>query len=166
MASQSYPTVNGDACSWADISVDATLNGSQNLNLVDVQSVKWKRDVEVGEKRGTSGGRVTATTAGSLKQEASFVLYRAGLIDLITALAAVAPRRANQAIVSAVRFTVVVQHTPIGDTRVYTTRLKGCRYLGDSDDMKESSDADVLEVTLNPIEIVNVLADGTEVVLR
>lgn len=166
MPSQAYATVNGDACSWADISVDMALNGAQNVNLADAQSVKWKRDVEVGEKRGTSGGRVTAQTAGSLKQEASIVLYRSGIIDLITALAAVAPKRGNQAIISAVRFTLVIQHTPLGDTRVYTTRLKGCRYLGDADDMKEGTDADVLELTLNPIEIVNVLADGTEVVLR
>lgn len=166
MPSTSLPTVNGDACSWADISVDLTILGGQNLSLTDVQSIKWKRDVEVGEKRGTSGGRVTATTAGSLKQESSAVLYRSGVIDLITALAAVAPRRGNQAIISAVRFTIVIQHTPLGDTRVYTTRLKGCRFLGDADDMKEGSDADVLELTLNAIEIVNVLADGTEVVLR
>ena len=61
-------------------------------------------------------------------------------------------------------FDIMIQHTPPGETEIYQVKLKGCRYLGDSDDMKEGNEPDKIELTLNPIEIVNII-NGKEVVL-
>jgi hypothetical protein len=58
----------------------------------------------------------------------------------------------------------MIQHTPPDELEIYQTKIKGCRYLGESDDMKEGTDADQLEVTLHPMEIVQII-DGEEVVL-
>jgi len=164
MTNQAYPTVDGVEPSWADIQVSCTVNGGDLLETADIAAVKWSRKVEVGERRGTSGGRVMARTTGQGSQEASITLYRSGLRKLIRSLAKNAPVRGNQKIIGLVSFDVLIQHTPPGETDIYATKVKGCRYLGDSDDMKEGNEADKIEVTLNPIEIVQIV-DGEEIVL-
>ena len=144
-----------------------SIDGSVLLSMADIAGIKWSRKVEVGEKRGASGGRVMARTTGQGSQEASATLYRSGKRNLITKLAAVAPLRGNQAIISLVPFDIVIQHTPpvvSADFTIYEVHIKGCRYLGDDDDMKEGTDPDKVEITLNPIEIVDVIA-GQEIVL-
>ena len=161
---QSFPSINDFAVSWADIAITFTVPGGLTLTGDDVASIKWSRKVDVGEQRGASGGRVMARTLGSGTQEASANFYRPGLSKLEDALAAVAPSRGNQKIISAVGFDILIQHTPLGSSLIYTTKIKGCRYLGDSDDNKEGNDADQIEVTLNPIEIVRI-KNGVEIVL-
>jgi len=103
-------------------------------------------------------------TTGQGSQEASMTVYRSGFRKLLKSLMAKAPTRGNQLVIGVVAFDVLIQHTPPGETEIYTTKLKGCRYLGDSDDMKEGADADKLDITLNPIEIVQII-NGQEVVL-
>lgn len=164
MTIQSYPSVNDIAPSWADIGVTAIISGGALLETSDIAAIKWSRKVEVGNQRGTSGGRIMARTTGEGSQEASATLYRSGLRKLLRALMVLAPRRGNQVRISQVAFDLLIQHTPFGEVDIYTTKIKGCRYLGDSDDMKEGNEADKIEVTLNPIEIVQ-LIDGEEVVL-
>jgi hypothetical protein len=161
---QLYPSVNGYSPSWADIKISFTVDGGDLLEEVDIMSIKWSRKVEVGEQRGTSGGRVMARTTGQGSQEASMSVYRSGLRRLVKSLMAKAPTRGNQVVISLVSFDILIQHTPPGETEIYTTKIKGCRYLGDADDMKEGNEADKVEVTLNPIEIANII-DGQEVVL-
>lgn len=164
MVNQAYPSLNDVEPSWADIGVSATIDGGSLLDMVDIKGIKWGRKVEVGEKRGASGGRVMARTTGQGSQEASMTLYRSGMRKLVKGLIAKAPTRGNQAIISLVSFDIVVQHTPPGESEIYEVHIKGCRYLGDDDDMKEGTDPDTLEVTLNPIEIANIV-NGVEVVL-
>jgi hypothetical protein len=164
MAQQEYPTINGIEPSWADIAVTFTVVGGPLIQMSDMSALKWSRKVDVGERRGTSGGRVMARTSGSGSQDASVTLYRGGLRRLIRALMTKAPTRGNQVLIGKVGFDILVQHTPPGETDIFTSKIKGCRYLGDSDDMKEGPDADLIEVTLNPIEIANII-DGKEVVL-
>ena len=164
MTNQAYPSLNDIEPSWADIAVTATVNGGALLDMADIAAVAWSRSVEVGERRGASGGRVMARTAGQGSCEASITFYRGGLRRLIKALMAQAPTRGNQRIISAVAFDVMIQHTPLGEDEIYQTKIKGCRYLGDSEDNGEGADADQVEVTLNPIEIANII-DGQEVVL-
>ena len=165
---QAYPSLGDVEPSWADIAVTATVGGGALLDMSDLKSIKWGRKVEVGEKRGASGGRVMARTTGQGSQEASAVLYRSGmrklLKGLITAATAQNLTRGNQVIVGLVSFDFDIQHTPPGESEIYHVRIKGCRYLADSDDMKEGTDPDTLEITLNPIEIANVI-DGKEIVL-
>jgi hypothetical protein len=164
MAQQEYPSINDFAPSWADIAVTFTVDGGAFLEMADIAAIKGARKVEVGEQRGASGGRVMARTTGSATNEASCTLYRSGLRKLMKALAAKAPLRGNQRRIGLVAFDILVQHSPPGETEIYTRKYKGCRFLGDSSDAKEGNDADQVEVTLNPIEIVDIV-DGQEVVL-
>lgn len=165
MINQTFPSVNEIAPSWADIEVTLTVaDGGQALSMIDIAAVKWSRSVEVGEQRGATGGRVKARTTGSGSQESSMTLYRSGLRKMIKALIEKAPERGNQKVIGLVSFDVLIQHTPLGETEIYKTKIKGCRYLGDSDDMQEGNEADKIEVTLNPIEVVQII-NGVEVVL-
>ncbi len=170
MTNQAFPSVDGDECSWADIAVTFNVPGGATVPIVDLEGIKWSGKVEVGESRGTSGGRVMKTTAGSESSEASATVTRSGGIQLLEAIevAAVAGGfvRGNEVIISGVRFDILIQHTPMGSSRIYTTKLSGCRYLGDSDDMKQGNEADMIELTLNPIKIARKSATGRWLVLR
>lgn len=162
---QTYAGVNDYEVSWSDIATTLRIPNAQPLPDLDWAGVKFSRKVELGERKGPSGGRTTARTTGTGSCEASGSIYRSSNRVLYTALAAVAPKRGNQARISLVSFDLVVQHTLVGSDLVFTTNIKGCRITGDSDDMKEGNDADKIELTLNPIEVVTILPDGTEVVL-
>ena len=105
-----------------------------------------------------------ARTTGAVSYEAEAEFYRSGYRALLKALMQNAPTRGNQKLIAGVSFDILIQHSVPGDTEIYTTKLKGCRFLGESDDMKEGSDADKLTLTLNPIEIVNIIG-GVEVAL-
>lgn len=164
MVNQAYPSLNDVAPSWADIQSTFSVFQGDVIQMGDIAGLKWSRKVEVGEKRGTSGGRVMARTSGQGSQEASATLYRSGLRQLIKSLMAKAPQRGNQRLISQVSFDILIQHSVPGDAEIYVTKIKGCRYLGEDDDMKEGNEADKLEVTLNPIEIVQII-NGVEAVL-
>lgn len=164
MVNQAYPTYNDIEPSWADIVVAATIDGGALIEMADIAAIKHSRKVEVGKRRGTSGGRVMARTTGQGDQEASITFYRGGLRRLIKGLMANAPTRGNQVLISLVSFDIEIQFTPPGETEIYVDRIKGCRYLGDSYDSKEGTDPEKPEITLDVIEICNVI-DGKEVVL-
>ena len=175
MTNQAYPTLNGIEPSWADINVTLSISGPLGavsagalLPMADIAALKWSRKVEVGKKRGASGGRVMARTTGQSDYECSAQLYRSGVDALLTGLQIAANAqglvRGNQVQVGLVAFDILVQHTPPGSFVIYTTKIKGCRYLGDADDMKEGPDPDKIELTLDPIEIVRIL-NGQELVL-
>jgi hypothetical protein len=161
---QAYPSLNDIEPSWADIGVTFTVFEGDLIDMADIASIKWSRKVEVGKRKGASGGRKMARTTGEGDQEASLTLYRSGLRKLIRGLMAKAPTRGNQVLISLVAFDIMIQHSPPGETDIYKTKIKGCRYLGDSDDMAEGPDADQVEVTVDCMEIVNII-DGKEVVL-
>lgn len=168
MIQQSYPSLNGIEPSWADISATFTVGGGLLIPMEAFAAVKWSRKVDVGKRRGASGGRIMSRTTGEGDQESSATLYRSGYRQLLKGLVSAAQAqgfiRGNQVVISIVSFDLIIQHTPPGDFEVYQTNLKGCRFLGDADDMKEGNEPDKIELTLNPIEITN-LINGVEVVL-
>lgn len=170
MPNQAYPTVNEHECSWADIAVTFNIPEGATVGIVDLEGIKWSRKVEVGESRGTSGGRVMKRTAGSESVEASATLTRSGVAQLVEGLEVAAVSagltRGNEVVISGVSFDILIQHTPLGSSRIYTAKLSGCRFLGDSDDMKEGNEADKIELTLNPIKIATKSATGQWIVLR
>ncbi len=170
MTNQSFPTVNGDECSWADIGVTFNVPDGATVPIVDLEAIKWASKVEVGSSSGTSGGRVMKTTAGSETSEASATATRSGWMQLLEAIevAAVASGqvRGDEVIISGVRFDILIQHTPLGSARIYTAKLSGCRFLGDSNDMKQGNEADMIEITLNPIRIARKSITGKWLVLR
>jgi hypothetical protein len=76
---------------------------------------------------------------------------------LIEELMKVAPKRGNQRLISLVHFGVAVLHTPPGSTRIFEYRIKGCRLLGRAIAGEEGTDADTVDLVLNPLEIVDVV---------
>ncbi len=170
MPNQAFPSVNAQESSWADITVTFNIPDGATVDLVDLEAIKFSRKVEVGESRGTSGGRVMKRTAGSETVEASATMTRSGVAQLMEALEVAAASaglvRGNEVIISGVSFDILVQHTPLGDSRIYTAKLSGCRFLGDSYDNKQGNEADMIELTLNPIKIATKSATGQWIVLR
>src|SRR5580692_1199088 len=107
---QEFPSLNGIAPSWADIGITASITGGTLLGMQAIAGLKWGRKVEIGERRGASGGRVMARTTGSGSQQASGTFYRAGMRQLIKALIPLAPTRGNQVAISTVAFDIMIQH--------------------------------------------------------
>lgn len=157
-----YPVIDGIAPSWADISVRATPNGGELIEMGDIQGISTGVSVELGEQR--EGGRVIKRTRGDVSYEASWTLYSSGLLKLYRALGALAPADGNKLLVGLVPFLVAVQWTPPGSNEIFEKRIKGCRLIGDTEDSAEGSDAAVIELPLSPIEIVRVI-DGQEYAL-
>lgn len=162
MPSNEFPVLDGIVPSWADIIVKATPVGGALINITDIKSISTGVTVEVGEQRGASGGRVMKRTTGAVSYEAAATLYRDGYDKLIEELMKIAPKRGNQRLVSLVHFGIQVLHTPPGSSRIFEYRIKGCRLLGRSIAGEEGTDADTVDLTLNPLEIVDVI-DGVEV---
>lgn len=163
---ESYASLIDFASSYASAKVAITPYGGTALDDTDVAAISHSGSVEVGVQK--SGGRVKARTEGEVTYEASITLYRSGLKKLIAAMVEAAPeyaKRGNQIRISLVGFDIDIHHSPPGNPAMSHVRIKGCRLLGYSDDMAEGPDADQIELTLNPIENVNVLDDGREVVL-
>lgn len=161
-ANNDYPIYDGIAPSWADVIVRIQKTGLPLIEMKDIQSINTGSTVELGESR--AGGRVMKRTTGSLSNEASMTLYREGFQKMLRGLKAAAPTRGNQRLISLVHFNVQIQHTPPGSDDIFEVRIKGCRYTARNLNGSEGTDADVVEVTLNPIEIADVI-DGEEVVL-
>lgn len=167
MANQSYASLIDFASSWANIGIAITPYGSTTLDTSDISSISHSGTVEVGEQKGSSGGRVMSTTTGSVKYEGSITFYRSGLRKMLEALVEAAPdyaKRGNQVRISLVKFDLDIQHSPPGVVQPFHTRMKGCRLLGYSDDMTEGDDADMIELPLHVLEVANIL-NGQEVVL-
>ena len=169
MANQAAPSVNGHECSWADLAATLNVPGGATVPIFDLEAAKWSRKLEVGETRGLSGGRPMKRTAGSVGYEASATAPRSGWMLLAEAIEVAAEAlgliRGNQVIIGGLSFDLLLQHTPLGDTRIYTTKLSGCRFLGDSSDMKQGNEADLIELTLNPIEIATKSKTGKWLVI-
>lgn len=162
-----YPILNGIAPSWADIIVRCTPEGAPLIDVKDISAINTSATVEVGEQRGASGGRVMRRTTGSVSYEASMTLYRSGYQKFMRALSAAAASkglvRGNQHAIAMVHFDIQIQHTPINDVEIYERVIRGCRCLGSAVNGAEGTDADTVEVTLSPLEIVDII-DGKEVV--
>lgn len=154
---QSYPSVGEHESSWADIDLTFNIPDGQTIDVEDITAIKWDRKVTVGVSKNASGGRVMKRTAGSEESTATATFTRSGLRALVAAIktAAIAAGqvRGDEVAISGISFDLLVQHTPFGLVGVYMAKLEGCRYLGDGNDMKEGSDADLIEVDLSPIKI-------------
>jgi hypothetical protein len=148
---QDYPTIQGFAPSWADIKVRIPLYDGDEVKTNDIAAINWSDTVETGKKRGTSGGRVTGSTTGQYDAEASITFYLDGWRRFRRALAAKNKR------ISLVRFDVIVQHTPPGETDIHTAKLVGCRVLSRSAQETEGADPSKREI---PLEVIRVEEDG------
>lgn len=157
MANEAYASVNVHECSWADLSVTINIVDAAELKVTDLEACKWGGKIETGESRGLSGGRRMKRTRGSATYEGSATATRGGWMSLVEALevAALAKNlaRGDRVPIGLIEFDVLFQHTPLGDSRIYATKMTGCRLLDQSSDMKQGNDADMLELNLDPMEV-------------
>jgi len=164
MTVAAYPTLNGYAPSWADISTSATVYGGALIEMSAYKSLDWSGTVEEGRQQGPSGGRDMLRTTGRVAYAAKSTFYRSGLRALERALMAVAPTRGNQRLISLVGFDVLVQHTPPGESDIYVVKLVACRLLSEAETYTEGVEAETSDVDLNPMYVAKII-DGVEVVL-
>jgi hypothetical protein len=168
MADQSSASVNVHECSWADIQVTLNVPGGANVPVVDIEGWKWERKNERAISMGTSG-RPKKRTRGAPSYAASATATRGGWMMMIEeiekAAEALGQVRGDQVIIGGIDFDVLIQHTPLGDSRIYAVKLKGCSLDGDSSDMKQGNEADMIELVLNPLEIATKSSSGKWLVI-
>jgi hypothetical protein len=163
MPSIEFPILDGICPSWADVKVTAVITGGPVVEMKDIKAINSGRSLEVGVQRG-AGGRKKKRTTGQPDDEGSITLYRSGFQDALRALAAVAPQRGNERMISLVHFNIIWQYSVLGDPQIYERRMKGCRWMGDTMNDTEGSDPQEVEVPLSVMQIADVI-DGVEVVL-
>jgi hypothetical protein len=163
MAQEEYPTLQGDAPSWADIETDHIIYDGEIVSTKDYQAINWGRTVEVGELRGASGGRVRRRTRGQVSYELTITYYKDGARRMRDGLAATATAKGlvdaqGRPQISRVPFDVLCKHSVDGDPRIHKMLAQGLRWLGETGASTEGVDAETVEVTFSPacIEI-----DGT-----
>ncbi len=163
-----FPIVDRVVPSFADIKISLTPLGAPLISMKMIKAINTGSTVEVGEMVGASGGRVMATTTGSVKYNFSMTLYRPGFEQLIEALAAAAKPfaiRGNEVAISLVHFSADIIWTPPGATQKSHRRAKGLRIISDTNNPTEGNDPDELEVGCHAKVIANVLPSGKEVVM-
>lgn len=166
---ENYPTLNGEAQSWSNISVIVQGYGGVELPAADLKDISWGETVEVGEQRST-GGKLKARTVGQNSCEAKATFYADGYDALIDNLAtiAIALGRVDAdgaARISLVGFDVLIQHTPVDQSWITEKKIMGCRVLSDAGSHAEGTDADTHEVSLNPVKVMRKTKSGKWVVL-
>lgn len=167
---QSYSSVNVHECSWADAEFDMSIVGGAKISLVDLEAAKWSSKLERAITKGSSGGRPMKRTRGDLSHEATITASRGGWMIILEALEVLAESipgrvRGDQVIVGGLEFDILIQHSPQGDSRIYATKLRGCSNDGWSSDMKQGNEADMIEVPVNPIEILQKSSTGKWLVM-
>ncbi len=158
-------TLNGAAVSWAEIDCTLDIIGGASVPDVDFKSLDHETAVTRGDQIG-AGGKVVKRTTGAPKSSASGSVYRDGLRALKRAIMTVAPAdSAGRLQLSKVAFNLIIKHSMPGETEIYTLKLLGCHL--DKNAFKHdsgSTDADTVDIDLNPIDIVEII-DGVETVL-
>ena len=164
MSRFSYPLLNGVAASWADIALRLKPNGGSLLEVGDIAAVSGTPTVEVGEQR--EGGRVIATTRGSVSNEASITLYASGYQKILRGFLPVAPIDpiGGDAILTLVHFDFTLHWTPPGAIDILERRFQGCRFLSLGNDNAEGNDATQFVCPLHVTKIVDVV-DGRKITL-
>ena len=160
MANDTSANVDGFEVSWRSVKLMLSINGGQTIELIDCEGAKWSTKLDTSVSRGTSG-RPIKETEGEPSYEASIMMTKSGILQLKTALGAVAVSRGNQKILSSPRFSVQVLHQVMGSDIIYETMIKGSRYRGESEDNKNGTDAVINEIPIGAMEIVQII-DGVE----
>lgn len=163
-----FPVFDGVSPDWASFKCTCDVPGLALLEMPDIKSLDTGTSLDVGEQRGATGGRVKKRTSGSAKSTAKATLYLDGwqkfIRNLTIAAKTLGAMRGNQALLRYVHFNIQIKQTPFGSDEIFETRLKGCFYSGRDKNHAEGTDADTVDVSLNPLEIADVV-DGVEVVL-
>ena len=166
---QAFESVNVQECSWADLAATINIPGGATFSILDFEGFKWARKLERGESRGLSGGRPRKRTRGSASYEGAASASRGGWMQLTEALEVAAETlgdtRGNEVVLSGVTFDLMLQHSPLGDSRIYSVKMFGCSFDGDSSDMKQGNEAEIIELTMTPLKIATKSASGKWIVI-
>jgi hypothetical protein len=162
-----YTNLDGYAASYVDKIITITPSGGASLTDLDIKEISVDVSIERGSQM--SGGRVKATTRGSITYSGSMTVYRSGIRKIKRGLAAAATDIAKdgqgRVQLSLVRFDVDVQdkdYVPEAD-RTHMRAL-GCTIMGDSQAFAEGNDAEEVEVPIEVREMIEII-DGKEIVL-
>lgn len=159
MANNNYPIYNNVAPSWADLQSFVSGLDLQLFEMEDVNAINTSSTVEVGEQ--LKGGRVHATTTGSLANEFTMTFYSQGFQVFLERLADAALAlgggyvRGDQARVSLVHFNVHLLFTPPTSDAIEEVEINGVRYTGRTRNVSQGTDANMVEVTFHAKEIVD-----------
>lgn len=160
MTEQAFPTLNGEAQSWANCSATIQLYDGASIDMSGMTAVKWGVEVERGLQRSTNG-KIVKTTRGQATPSASIELYADQEQALIEALidAAIAKGYVENGIAKygMVAFDLVVQHTPLGGLGVQKTEVLGCKLSGNKGEFAEGTDPDKSEVGLSILDVVRTI---------
>jgi len=168
MSNNQFPIYNNVAPSWADLQSFVSGGDLSLFEMEDVNAINTSSALELGEQ--LKGGRVMATTTGSLKNEFTMTFYQQGFDVFLKKLALACQSlgggyvRGDQMRVGLVHFNVHLQHTPPTTDRIDEVELNGIRYTGRTRNVSQGTDANMVEVTLHAKEIVDVV-DGLRTVL-
>lgn len=165
-----FETLNGRAVSWAEASISCNVAGGVAMQQIDIKSVTHESAVEVGIQRGVSGGRTIKRTTGQITNTGSVTFYRDGNRDFKKVLSAAALTAGyvnadGHVQLSLVRFDIIIVHSWLDDPEIYTRKLLYCRYLKDGSKSEEGTEAETVEVDVNPLRIVEVVNGTVETVL-
>jgi hypothetical protein len=162
---QDYPTLDGISPSWSDVIVRIAPDAAPILDVKDIKGINTSLSLELGEQRGASGGRVMARTTGQEKCEASMDLYYSAFRNkFLRGMKNQAPKRGNTRALRFVHFGVNYLYTPFGEDDIFEVRLYGCCYTGRDINGSEGTDAQIVNVKLSVLRIVD-MVDGEEVSL-
>lgn len=160
MAQQSYPTLNGEAQSWANIEVKANLYDGPSIDLSDIAGVDWDIAAERGTQRQTNGA-IKAFTRGQSTPSGKVSFYADGCLSFVEKLIDIAIAKGfvenGEAKYGMVAFDIIIQHTPLGATGIRQVELLGCQLSKDAASYAEGTDADKNELELSLKRVVRTI---------
>jgi len=161
-----YATLQGDAVSWADISLSIVTADGPSVLAMDIADLSWNST----RSRGTQlrSGRKYARTRGATDHTASMTLYHSGWVALRRALVEAAQARGlitgGMVMIGDVHFDVVAKWTPLGSDDINIVEIRKCVIDDLGEFLAEGDDPDQVPITLNPMQIV-MIDNGVEVAL-
>jgi hypothetical protein len=163
MTQQSYPTLGGEAQSWANIQAKCALYDGPSIDLSDIASLSWGRSVETGKQLRIDGS-IKSFTRGAGSCEAKIGFYASGLdafhealADVCFALGAPFVGAGNEALIRMVHFDIRVQHTPLGASGILQKEVLGASLVKDGGDYAEGVDPDKSDCELIVTSVVSVV---------
>lgn len=152
MAQQSYPTLQGEAQSWANLEAKANIYDGPSIDLTDIVGIDWDNSAERGTQWGQDGS-IKAFTRGRGSSTGKISFYADGCIAFIEKLMDIAIAKGfvvnGECKFGMVSFDILIQHTPLGSTGIRQIELLGCQVSKDAASYAEGTDADK-----NDLEIV------------
>jgi hypothetical protein len=120
----SYPTINGQYVSWAEMGISLEVYGGESYKTRDFAALDFDDSLTSEKVKGT-GPEPIGRTVGEYEANGSMTMYYASARQFEAALASINPK------IGLVPFDIVVSWSPLsGDGEVNTVKLVSCRLQG------------------------------------